>query len=654
VIGRVALWVRFAVSRQLDNDPDWLIASALAEARRKQRRPICVAASFPLTEAEIASLANNPLVGGIVAKHNNDTLQQLEEMFPAAKLGAYWEPGRWVLPSGARHVYLVGSWRLITLQMLRAAIRQNVVTLTARCSCGWIDIPLRSIRRVAEQRYRLRPILPIGRVAIGKTASAFARINPRRIAAASGPLNVPLSASADVRPVERPPRSLDAELLGSIIDNARSSHQFRPVRGRVLLVCGNLQPGGAERQVAYTARGLAGAKCLESVGVLCDFLAAGHPSRHDFYRPLLTEAAVPAEEIRRRYCERAAVNEPAAFARHRGSFPEGFLLDVANLYEEFVQRRPEIVHAWLDWSNTRAGLAAALAGVPRILLSGRNLSPTHFQLYQPYMDPVYQALCALPNVVLLNNSRAGAEDYAAWLKLPRERLRVIPNGFDTELIDRSTAQAMSRRSVGIPDDVPLIGGIFRLAGEKRPLLWVEVAARVAAANPNAWFVIFGDGALRQDMERAARRLGLANRFVMAGVTDDPMAAMRLMDVFLLTSYGEGVPNVVLEAQYAGVPVVATNAGGTAETVQEGLTGWIEYSDEPHRLADRMTWLLSEDVVRARCRFAGPEFVRSQFGLQRMIDQTLDAYDIATEPFVESNIPEVTEYSMPPIVRQATS
>lgn len=640
---------RFVVSRRLGINSDWLIASALAEARRKQRGPVCVAASFPLTEAEIDALASDPLVGGIVVKCNNDALEQLRERFPAAKLGAYWEPGRWMLPSGTSHVYLVGSWRHITVQMLREAIRQNVVTMTARWSGGWIDIPLRSIRRVAEQRHRLRRHLLTGR------STVLERINRRRRVPAAPAAAAVLEASPVKRAPPPPPPPLDAELLGCIIDKARADHQVRPVPGRVLLVCGNLQPGGAERQVAYTARGLAGAAGLESVRVLCDFLAAGHPSRYDFYLPLLTEAAVPAEEIKRRYCERSAVEEPDALACYRDSFPEGLLIDVANLYQEFVQRRPEVVHAWLDWSNTRAGLAAALAGVPRILLSGRNLSPTHFQLYQPYMDPVYEALCALPNVVMLNNSRAGAEDYAAWLKLPYDRVRVIPNGFDTESIDRSMPQTMSRRSLGIPDDVSLIGGVFRLAAEKRPLLWVEVAARVSAANPNAWFVIFGDGTLRQDVERAARRLGLGNRFVMAGVTDNPMAAMRLMDVFLLTSSGEGVPNVVLEAQYAGIPVVATNAGGTADTVHDGSTGWIEYNDEPQRLADRVNWLLREDAVRARCRLAGPEFVRSQFGLQRMIDQTLDAYDIATDPGpVEDSNHQITECPIPPIVRPATS
>src|SRR5579863_3662627 len=170
----MARWGRFVLSRRLGNNSDRLITSALADARRKQRGPVCVAASFPLTEAEIGALASNPLVGGIVVKCDNDALGPLKERFPATKLGAYWEPGRWVLPSGTSHVYLVGSWRHITVPMLREAIRQNVVTMTARWSGGWIDIPLRSIRRVAEQRHRLRRQLLTG------GAAMLARINRRR------------------------------------------------------------------------------------------------------------------------------------------------------------------------------------------------------------------------------------------------------------------------------------------------------------------------------------------------------------------------------------------------------------------------------------------------------------------------------------------
>ncbi len=74
----------------------------------------------------------------------------------------------------------------------------------------------------------------------------------------------------------------------------------------------------------------------------------------------------------------------------RSRLPEDLAADIKALYEEFVALRPEIVHAWLDWDNVRAGIAAVLAGVPTIILSGRNLNPKHFQFYRPYMDAAYR------------------------------------------------------------------------------------------------------------------------------------------------------------------------------------------------------------------------------------------------------------------------
>jgi glycosyltransferase involved in cell wall biosynthesis len=320
------------------------------------------------------------------------------------------------------------------------------------------------------------------------------------------------------------------------------------------------------------------------------------------------------------------VSEPAALAQHRTSLPEGFLLDVANLYRELTRLRPEIVHAWLDWSNVRAGLAAALAGVPRIVLSGRNLNPTHFALYQPYMDPVYEALCALPNVVFLNNSRAGAESYAEWLRLTPDRIQVIYNGLDARPGDDAEARTVRSR-LGIPEGAPLVGGVFRFYPEKRPLLWIEVASCVLRTNPEAWFVLFGQGILERDIVKAARDLGLAHRLVLAGIAEDVLPVMRALDVFLLTSYGEGVPNVVLEAQWAGTPVVATKAGGVREAVDPGVSGWIVDPPEADRLARCVSWLLGDPAARAQAQTAGPELIRARFGLQRMIDETVQAYGL---------------------------
>jgi glycosyltransferase involved in cell wall biosynthesis len=264
--------------------------------------------------------------------------------------------------------------------------------------------------------------------------------------------------------------------------------------------------------------------------------------------------------------------------------------------------------------------------VPRIVLSGRNLNPTHFALYQPYMDPVYAALSSLPNVVMLNNSRAGAKSYADWLRLAPDRVKVIYNGLEMGPVDDTAAHAVRDR-LGVPRTAPLVGGIFRLYPEKRPLLWIEVAAHVLRAQPDAWFVLFGRGILEKDVKQSAARLGIGERLIMAGITEDVLPVMRALDVFLLTSFGEGVPNVVLEAQWAGTPVVATQAGGVAEAIDLGASGWVVDPPEADRLAARVCRLLSDPAARAVARTAGPAFVRSRFGLQRMVHETLAVFGL---------------------------
>jgi glycosyltransferase involved in cell wall biosynthesis len=633
------LW--YAVSPHLDSKPDELIAGALAHASRVGRAPICLAASFALTVADVERLAGEEAINGLISKHNPVELRRLKRQLPSANLGGYWEPGLWALPPGVLHVYFIGSWRLITLAMLREVLRRQVLTLTVRCGREWVDIPLDAthklvaLRRGASRAARLfsapslRRVVP--RLALHDTARRLgARFGPSRRLPGRLVASLLDEGTPQRKPTERArvavAAPLDASMLMSMIAAAATERRGDFVPGRVVLVCGNLSPGGAERQVAYTARGLAQSAEIAGVELICDILIGDHPARYDFYLPLLRSAGVAAREIERYAFSRAMVSEPAALAQRRASLPEGFLLDVANLYRELIRLRPEVVHAWLDWSNTRAGLAAALAGVPRIVLSGRNVNPTHFELYQPYMDPVYAALCALPNVIFLNNSRAGAASYAEWLRLAPDRIKVIYNGLDMGPVDNTAARAIRSR-LGIPVGAPLVGGIFRFYPEKRPLLWVDVASRVLQSNPEAWFVLFGQGILEREIAKAARNLGLAHRLLLPGIVDDVLPVMRALDVFLLTSYGEGVPNVVLEAQWAGTPVVATKAGGVAEALELGESGWIVDPPDADRLARCVGWLLADPSARAQARIAGPELIRTRFGPQRMIDETVQAYDL---------------------------
>src|SRR5690606_29068120 len=151
----------------------------------------------------------------------------------------------------------------------------------------------------------------------------------------------------------------------------------------------------------------------------------------------------------------------------------------------------------------------------------------------------------------------------------------------------------------IPASAPVVGGVMRLAHIKDPLLWVETAALVVSALPEAHFVLLGDGPYRRKVERLIRAKGLLHRVHLAGAHPGGIeAAYGWMDTLLITSRSESLSNVLLEAQLAGVPVIATDVGGMREGVLEG--GIVELADtrDPHELARRVIEVLKAAPERA--------------------------------------------------------
>ena len=417
------------------------------------------------------------------------------------------------------------------------------------------------------------------------------------------------------------PKSTEAHFRAMLTDRASES----AIPGRVVLVCGSLQPGGAERQVVNTLAGLAPIVGAENLTLLCDHLHTGAKERYDFYLPHARKSGATIREIQASYAAKDPL--PRSFQKAARSLHPGLVVDIADLFREFRALRPEVVHAWLDWSNVRAGLAAVLAGVPRVLLSGRNLSPRHFALNADYYYPAYRALSEYEGqIVWLNNSQAGANDYADWLSLPSAQIRVIRNGVQFAEEWRPSDQRDELRAKWhIPANVPLIGGMFRFNEEKRPLLWVEVAAWIARVLPEVHFVIFGEGPMRTEMESLVCQRGLGERVKMPGLVMSSLDGLAPCDLVLLTSSGEGTPNVLLEAQWLGIPVVTVNAGGAGEAVDDGTTGLVVKSGNAADIAAGVLSILTDKTFRAKARKEGTAFVNAQYGMDRMIAETLAAY-----------------------------
>ncbi len=405
---------------------------------------------------------------------------------------------------------------------------------------------------------------------------------------------------------------------------------YDPVPRKIVAISATLAPGGAERQLANMLRGLSDPRFDLDLALFCISLAPR--LRRDFFLPVLedtgVEVVVPDAAAAGDYLHDPDVKPFAAVIR---LFPSDMVGPIAFWLREFRRRRPQVVHAWQDSTNLTAVVAGLLAGVPRIVLCCRSVRPDNpRRRLRRYMQAAYQAVLAHPAVVLSNNSRAGADDYAAWLGIDPARAEVVHNGIDFDRLDRSADSretANIREQLGIPPTAPVLGSVFRMSEEKRPLLWLDVAAAVARSNRDVQFVVCGDGPMRDEMRDHASALGIADRLHMPGAQANIGSWYGTMDVVMLTSRHEGLPNVLLEAQSLGIPVVAPDVGGMSEVVEQGVTGWTVRDADAESLAERVLFCLSDEAWRAAATERAPRFVRELFSVEAMLRRNLEVYGI---------------------------
>lgn len=413
----------------------------------------------------------------------------------------------------------------------------------------------------------------------------------------------------------------------------------------VIQVIGTLGPGGAERQLVTLARAVASdPRCVRRPGDGPPGLSAasggGGRFRAVTMRPLTgADAHHGAALAEAADLEVAAPTElgPALrwLSRHRFGFvrealPQPMLADLASMLRVFRRRRPDVVHAWLDWTNVTAGVAALLLPVPRIVISTRNVAPHRFpRFHWPFYAELYRLLLEDPRVVAIANSEAGAADYAQWLGIDPGRFRIVRNGIDIQAIRRPSPETIAafRRGLGIADGAPLVAGAFRLDEEKAPLEFIAIAERILRAEPEAAVVIAGDGAMRETVRAALAALGepAAGRIHLLGAREDVPTVLGAATCCLLASHHEGTPNVLIEAQHLGCPVVATRVGGTPETLDEGRTGLLRAAGDIDGLAEDVLALIGDPERRRRLAAAGPAFVAGRFGIERMVAETIACY-----------------------------
>lgn len=293
-----------------------------------------------------------------------------------------------------------------------------------------------------------------------------------------------------------------------------------------------------------------------------------------------------------------------------GDLDLGFLFRLAGLLRS---EQPDLVHLHsrrgADWLG---GLAAWRAGVPAVL-SRRVDNPEPAWLVRRKYRLYARTICISQGIaeVLIGEG------------LDAKRIRVVRSALDPA----PWRAAESRQRLGaefqVPSEAPLIGVVAQLIERKGHRVLVEA---LAGLTDRPWqLLVFGQGPSRASLESAVAERGLAGRVHFAGFRDDLPRWLGALDLLVHPALMEGLGIALLQASAAGVPIIASRAGGIPEAVRDGVNGLLVPPGDPQALSTAIRHLLDHPAQRQALGQNGRSLIEREFSVDAMVEGNLAVY-----------------------------
>ena len=368
---------------------------------------------------------------------------------------------------------------------------------------------------------------------------------------------------------------------------------------KVLILRSSSGVFGAERVVLELCKGLLDSPFQPVIGVI---------TNRDERSILLYEAA-------------RSENLPAEVFESEGAFDRGAIL---RLREYIETNNVDIINTHGYKANVYAAGAAAFS--KKIMIA--TIHPWTETEYS-WRSKFYTWLDKL--VLRMFDERIAVSENVLQIlntQMPAARHELIPNGIDTSRFaqtDEATRRQM-REMLNVPEAGLLIGTIGRLAPEKGFDVFLEAAKQFHDIHPNSRFVIVGDGELREALTAKARQLNLQGVLTFTGVRADIPALLSAMDIYVLSSFSEGLPMVVLEAMAAGKAVVATSVGDVSMLIRNEKTGLLVPPNNAAALATALNTLATSQEKIRQYGAAAQQFVRTNYDLKKMTERYIERFN----------------------------
>jgi len=361
------------------------------------------------------------------------------------------------------------------------------------------------------------------------------------------------------------------------------------VTKRILQIIPTLHRAGTQKQLGLLARRLP----RHQFNVHVCALARGGPLADE-----LTAAGVEVAVIGKRWSI-----DPQAFWRLR---------------RHVARLRPDLIHTWTLPANVYGLWAARLCGVKCLVAGWRRVDPqkgwTQLALDRHVGRRCRQAVVNSPAV----------RDFCVRHGLPAEKIRVIPDA-----VEPAAPPAATRRQLlaelRLPENARLIGLVGGLWPRKRIKDAIWAADLLKVIRDDVHLLVIGDGPHRDRLYRFREQVVIRDKVHFLGQRGDVLRLMPHFDVLWSTSSYEGQSGAIMEAMAAGVPVVATDIGGTRDLVVPGQTGYLVPVGDRAAVARHTNRLLENAELAGQLGAAGCQRVLSQFHVEKMVRRHAELY-----------------------------
>ncbi len=323
--------------------------------------------------------------------------------------------------------------------------------------------------------------------------------------------------------------------------------------------------------------------------------------------------------------------------------------DVAAYFEikRFIEAyKPDIVHTHAAKSGALGRLAASRAGVPVIVHTFHgHVFHSYFGGFKSWVFQQIERYLARKTTKIITISEAQRYEIAEVFKIaPLSKFTVIPLGFDLDRFQTAQKEkrAAFRKEFNIPDDTVCIGIVGRLVPVKNHALFLR-AIRFLKDKTQQKFCAFivGDGESRAELEQLATELGLnfgstppqynqyktPSELIFTSWRHDIDCVNAGMDIIALTSFNEGTPVSLIEAQAANKAIVSTRVGGIGDIVVENQTALLSDIKDEGMFCKNLLKLVEDAYFRASIGQSGYKFVMSRFSYQRLVEDVKCLYTL---------------------------